>query len=85
MSDGNVDGIDAMARFSGLSRDEIQQIWLDVKANHARLNGCAYHEFEAVPDCPPLKQKYRCRHCGGEVDAIAYSWHEDGRRPRPAS
>ena len=39
-----------------------------------------------TPIQPPalsMKQKYRCRHCGGEVESFAYRWHEQGQRARP--
>lgn len=80
---GNYDGIGVMSEISGLPRDEIQAIAEQVKANHAKLQACAYHQFEALITAPPGRGRYRCRNCQGEVDAIAYRWHELGRRPKP--
>lgn len=82
---GTYDGIGVMADLTGHSRDEITAIAEQVKANHVRLNGCAYHEFEALITAPPGHGKYRCRNCGGEINAIAHHWHELGRRTKPAA
>ena len=84
--DGNYDGVGAMAEVTGLPRDEIRAIAAAVKANHVRLDSCPWHEFEAIPQSgitARLSDRYRCRHCQGEVDAVAYSWHQKGRRPMP--
>lgn len=80
---GTYDGVGVMAELTGLGRSEIASIAEQVKANQAKLNGCAYHEFEELVTAPPGKQTYRCRNCRGEVDVVRYRWHEQGRRPRP--
>lgn len=83
-ANGTYDGIGVMSELTSLPRDEIRAIAEQVKANGAKLNGCAYHEFEQVPhDQGTLagKPAYRCQHCGGEIDLIRYRWHESGRRP----
>lgn len=80
---GNYDGIGVMSEVTGLARDEIRAIAEQVKANHAKLAGCPWHEFEALITAPPGAGRYRCRHCQGEVDASAYHWHQQGRRPMP--
>lgn len=81
-ADGTYDGAAALGELSGLGRPAMAEIWEQVKANHAKLYHCPYHEFEPVL---PLatKPNYRCKHCGGEVDATRYHWHEQGRRARP--
>ena len=87
--DGNYDGIGVMSEVSGLPRDEIRAIAEQVKANHARLAGCPWHEFERLPRPDDtvlqarLGDRYRCHHCKGEVDFHAYHWHQLGRRPMP--
>lgn len=84
---GTYDGIGVMSDLTSLPRDEIKAIAEQVKANHARLKGCAYHDFAELPDGEGMagsKPRYRCEHCQGEIDAIAYRWHERGRRPKPA-
>lgn len=81
-ADGTYDGAAALGELSGLGRPAMVEIWEQVKANQAKLVACPWHEFEPVL---PLatKPRYRCLHCGGEVDAIRYHWHEQGRRARP--
>lgn len=79
--DGTYNGVGVMSDLSGMPRSEVLAIWGQVKANQAKLNACPYHEFDPIL---PLatKPRYRCNHCGGEVDASAYHWHEQGRRAR---
>lgn len=74
------DALDKLGALSGLGRQTMLEIAEQVKANHARLNGCARHEFALIPGGAPLRQKYRCTLCGGEVDHHAWYWHEQGRR-----
>ena len=78
--DGTYDGVGVMSDLTGLSRQSIVDIAAEAKANHARLYSCAYHEFEPIQQSKPMRQRYRCKHCGGEVDSNAYHWHEQGRR-----
>lgn len=86
---GTYDGIGAMAEFTRLPRSEVEAIAAQVKANHAKLAGCPWHEFERIPRPDDavlqarLGDRFRCRHCHGEVDAPAYHWHQQGRRPMP--
>lgn len=80
---GNYDGIGVMAEITGLGRDEIRELAEQVKANSAKLRGCPWHEFEELITAPPGRGRYRCRNCKGEVDASAYHWHQQGRRPMP--
>lgn len=80
--------LDVLSSVSGLSKDEMHKIWQEVKANHAKLNECDYHEFVLVPgDNSPIltKRKYVCTHCGGVIDGMAHKWHEQGRKPKPQS
>ena len=81
---GTYDGIGVMSDLTRLPRDEIQAIAEQVKANHAKLKACAYHDFAELPDGEGMagsRPRYRCQHCQGEIDAVAYRWHERGRRP----
>ena len=80
---GTYDGIGVMTEFTRLPRSEVEAIAEQVKANHEKLKGCPWHEFEALITAPPGGGRYRCRHCHGEVDASAYHWHQQGRRPMP--
>lgn len=88
--DGTYDGVGVMSELTRLPRDEIRAIAEQVKANSAKLHACAWHDFERIPredDGPTAKSRpgdrWRCVHCGGEIDAVAHSWHERGRRPGP--
>lgn len=85
--DGTYDGAGVMSEMTGLGRGDVLGILEQVKANNAKLNACPWHEFEQSAQTAPLRslthQKYVCRHCGGEIDASAYYWHEQGRRARP--
>lgn len=88
---GTYNGPSVMAEITGLPRDEIVAIAEQVKANSQRLRACPWHEFERIPrpddngQQARLGDRYRCRHCQGEVDASAYHWHQQGRRPMPVA
>jgi len=77
--DGTYNGAAVLSDLSGIPQDGVRQIFEQVKANHAKLNACPFHDF--APLGGPRK-RYRCQNCGGEVDFHAYHWHEQGRRPR---
>ena len=79
------DGIAALSSLTGLPRAEVESLAAQVKANHARLNDCAWHEFHPIAGRDRLRKRYRCARCGGEVDSHAYYWHEQGRRPAPVT
>ncbi|WP_431023812.1 hypothetical protein [Halomonas sp. H5] len=85
--DGTWNGVGVLSDLTGLPREEVQSIAERVKANLARLEACPYHEFEAIAASEAglrlsRRPRYRCRHCGGEIDSTAYHWHEMGRRER---
>lgn len=77
---------DALSEVSGLPRSEVNAIWAAVKANHRKLDGCPAHKFSPVDPSKAVDRSYRCSACGGEVDAIAFSWFqrglEQGRREK---
>lgn len=77
---GTYDGVGVMSDLTGLSRQSITDIAAEVKANRDRLESCPYHEFSPILPRVPIRQRYRCIECGGEVDSLAYYWHEQGRR-----
>lgn len=79
--DGTYDGPGVMADLTGLSRQSMVELAEQVKANNALLNACAYHDFSPILPRVPLRQRYRCVNCGGEVDHHAWYWHQQGRRP----
>lgn len=86
--DGTYDGVGVMADLTRLSRTSMADLAAEVKANAERLNACPYHEFAPVQMAPgvpmaPLRQRYRCIECGGEIDRHAWYWFEQGRRKQP--
>lgn len=81
--DGTYNGVGVMSELSGIPRHEVLSIWEQVKANQYKLSACPWHDFEPILPLVKTGQKYRCKHCGGEVNASAYHWHEQGRRARP--
>lgn len=87
--DGTYNGLGVLGDMTGLSKEVLDNLWKEVKANHARLASCAYHEFELIPQegvvTARIRDKYLCKHCGGTVDANAHHWHEQGRRQKPQS
>lgn len=67
---------------TGIPKKEQDKIWLEVKENQAKLNGCpGPHDFVAETD-PPTRavSRYRCRICGGHVNGSAVKWYHDGLR-----
>lgn len=86
-SDDTWFGIPVLYDLTSPPRLEVQSTAERVKANHARLEACPYHEFEAIAASEAglrlsRRPRYCCRHCGGEIDSTAYHWHEMGRRER---
>lgn len=87
--DGTYDGVGVMADLTGLSCAPMAALAAEVKANSERLNACPYHEFAPIQMAPgvpmaPLRQRYRCIECCGEIDRHAWYWFEQGRRAPPA-
>lgn len=79
------DNLDKLATATGLSRQTMLELAIQVKANVARLSTCPWHDFEPVPGAKVVfgqPDRYRCKHCEGEIDRHAYHWHEQGRRQR---
>jgi hypothetical protein len=77
--DGTYDGTKVMAAVTGLSRDTITELAQKARDNVARLHACVDHVFEPTGPLHPIRQRYRCKHCGGEVDSSAYRWYAQGR------
>lgn len=54
------------------------KLWLEVKVNHEKLQGCVGpHDF-SVQEAPPPRDRWLCTKCGGEVDGINKRWYEKG-------
>lgn len=77
------DGIGQLSAATGMSREELLDIATKVRVNHHKLDACKDHRFELIPNAEipgfRLKHRYRCAHCGGEIDAIAHHWYQLGR------
>lgn len=62
-----------------ITKAEAQAIWEQVKANGARLDGCAGpHEFQDTTPDKPIGKRYRCSKCTGEVEGSNVRWYEAG-------
>lgn len=61
------DARDILAKATGLSRSEMDDIWKEVKANRAKLKSCKVHRFEGG-EVKKLGAKYVCLNCGGTED-----------------
>lgn len=72
------DSLDTISSATGLSRLALTEIWADVKANHARLESCARHDFQLVDPAQPLRSKYACTACGGTVHRTEFYWYSRG-------
>ena len=71
--------IDDFSRITGLRKSTINEVWEEVKANHAKLDACdGPHVFEPIDAKKVVGRRYRCGLCKGEVDAINRSWYEKG-------
>ena len=71
-------------------KDELKQLFEEVKANSATLEKCDLHDFSIVLDRstkepiqnPTPQQKFgarfKCTRCGGVVDGITRIWYDRG-------
>ena len=78
-------GIDLLARMTGLQSNDLRAIAESVRVNQARLDGCEWHCFKALTPDPRLpgyaeNSMYHCENCGGVVNHSAYHWHQIGRK-----
>lgn len=81
------DSLDVLSSATGLTRAAMVEIAAKAKENGAKLRACPWHDFEPVPGTRQVfgqPERYRCRHCQGEVDRHAFYWHEQGRRHKPS-
>lgn len=59
------------------TKEDVDRIIADVKANAAILAACDNHLFEFLKDSLP--PEWRCEHCGGVIDGPALHWYMVGR------
>jgi hypothetical protein len=59
---------------------DFRAIMNDARANIVALNACnGPHDFSRVdPSAPLMGAKWRCNLCGGNIDAIAHTYYEQG-------
>lgn len=78
--------LDTISKITGLKRAEMDAIFQQVKANHAKLESCARHDFSIPVDhltkqpipAPAVLCYWECRHCHGQVGALEKNWYERG-------
>lgn len=51
-----------------------RQIWEKVKENSKILDSCTHHDFQRILG----SHRYKCSHCGGEVDCVSASYYNKG-------
>lgn len=69
-----------------MDKKTIDEIWLQVKENHRKLDGCRIHDFsiDLNPE-RPMGKKYQCTRCGGWVDVTGKTWYEKGLQHQAAA
>jgi hypothetical protein len=73
------DGIGVLSKVSGLKREKIDQIWLQVKENMKLLEACSLpHEFVDENKDGKMARYSVCRKCGGRVDKLHAMWYRKG-------
>lgn len=77
MTEKTYDVRDVLGPISGLSREAMDEIIVEVKANQAKLASCRRHFFEPMGK-RAFADRYRCSRCKGEVDSSARHWYELG-------
>jgi len=69
---------------AGMTKENVRRIMDEVEVNYERLDRCPAHAFELIEGGQPLRNRYACKVCGGEVDNTARFWYtkglEHGRR-----
>lgn len=82
-----MDPLKVISNVTGLSKQAMDAIWQQVKANNELLNKCSGHDFSVMHEKRgECVHKWKCAHCGGIVDRIAKRWYELGlKHGKPAS
>lgn len=64
---------------SPMSKVDAKAIIASVQANTKALKECAGpHNFVQLFPNQPLRSRFRCSLCGGEVNVSAYLWYKNG-------
>jgi hypothetical protein len=77
--DGTYNGVRALSQLSGMTESKVADIARQARENVAKLTACPLHTFEPTGPVQPLRTRYRCTACGGEVDSHAHHWYMRGR------
>lgn len=75
---GTYNGAAMLADLAGTTATEVQALVEQSRQNIAKLDACERHRFEPIEPVQPLRTRYRCHACGGEVDSHARYWYERG-------
>jgi len=78
-----MNGLDVLSNVSRVSKEELKDIWKNVKKNHELLESCSKHDFQLIDEKRNDQYqgrcfKYRCTRCQGELDSINVSWYKKG-------
>lgn len=68
--------VDHLSQLSGLSRDNVKDIWAEVKANQARLRSHVRHRFPGGPVV--MGKRVTCVLCGGSLTSVDAYHYTDG-------
>jgi hypothetical protein len=71
--------LEVLHKLTGLTKEEMESIWQDVKANSKKLEECPCHDFsiDLTPD-KIIGKKYQCTKCGGTIDDYHKRWYDRG-------
>jgi hypothetical protein len=61
-------------------RIDYKKIAAEAMENSRRLDSCAQHDFAKIEPWQPLRGRWRCRNCQGEIDNHVHHWFEIGKR-----
>ncbi|KKN18695.1 hypothetical protein LCGC14_0953110 [marine sediment metagenome] len=79
MTEKRYNAAEVLGKVSGLGSGEVDRIFEEVKANHAKLDACDGHDFEPCERIGELVRSYKCMRCFGVLDAVNRRWYECGR------
>jgi hypothetical protein len=71
-----VDGAKALSEISGIPREEVLDIWAQVKANQVKLKACTKHRFEG--GLVKIGQQIVCLNCGGKMGLVQAGRYVEG-------
>lgn len=75
---GTYNGAAMLADLAGTTVTDVQKLAEKVRQDIAKLEACERHRFEPIGPIQPLRTRYLCLVCGGQVDSHAVYWYERG-------